>query len=646
MRSIRNIRPNILRGGQAIPIGNNFYYMQGRKHEQGGIDVGKDLEVEDGELMQITPKSLKVYSAQRFLGGKSPTELVLNGANPNKVFNAQEEYKDRYNLKDDGTKKKAKYGDKEDNQNEYTIKDQLSDLWTGIKGLYHYATTKDEDKIKSTANYMLQNIPKHRSKELIRTIMEQSGGGPKIYADRYGVASMYNMLTTYMDNVKGNKTTARYTGNTNPDGSVNINRNLVSLYLDGNEQGFENVTNNEKYKEGADYVKYIRENYPQFNGQIQTYKLSTDGVPLNLTQYDIDKGLNKITGAKQNGKGDNIQHHLRMIKQAEDGSYYAVDSDIWDFNPKDWNKQGWSGSQNEIIDSYGKPFILKGIRPINIIKEDKQNDKDFKIRYIKAMGGKLDGHHFTGKRIQSKTTDTVNADSNISPVKGKFGLIKSIGNFVKDNPEDIIGAGSNILGSVSSWLTNNIAINRMKAPTAPVSKIATKLKTRININPQLDKMRETVGAYERQVRQNTSSSATALNRINRTRFAGAMQTNQLYADKENKETELINQDRLNQQQVANANVDAYNQYSDRLVEHYNKKTEARAENVNALISGINSSVQNVLEKREKRAAHDKTNAALMAANPDLPAEHFYGLGLISKKQLDDYRKMYPLKKTK
>lgn len=104
-----NYIPNIVRGGAAIPIGKkNFYYMQGRKHEQGGIDVGRNpktgLEVEGEEVMQIAPKEVRVYSSVPFLRGVSPAELVLNGADANKVFAAQEKYKDNNRINDDGTK--------------------------------------------------------------------------------------------------------------------------------------------------------------------------------------------------------------------------------------------------------------------------------------------------------------------------------------------------------------------------------------------------------------------------------------------------------------------------------------------------------------------------------------------------------------
>ena len=122
--SNKRLRPNIVRGGVAIPIPNkkNYYYMKGRKHEQGGIDIGKNprtgLEVEDGEVMHISPTEVKVFSSVPFLNGESPAKKVMKGNNPNKVFNAQEKYKDVNNINDDGTKNnrnrknKSRYGTK------------------------------------------------------------------------------------------------------------------------------------------------------------------------------------------------------------------------------------------------------------------------------------------------------------------------------------------------------------------------------------------------------------------------------------------------------------------------------------------------------------------------------------------------------
>lgn len=105
----KGVTPIVSRGGTAVPIKKNTFLLKGRKHNTGGIIIGKgknSIEAEGDEVVQITPKQLKVFSAQPILNGNSPAELVQKGAEPSKVFNAQESFKDRNGLNDDGTKKK------------------------------------------------------------------------------------------------------------------------------------------------------------------------------------------------------------------------------------------------------------------------------------------------------------------------------------------------------------------------------------------------------------------------------------------------------------------------------------------------------------------------------------------------------------
>lgn len=105
----KRVAPLIAEGGTAIPIKKDSFLLKGRKHNNGGIVIGKgknSIEAEGDEVVQITPKQLRVFSAQPILNGNSPAELVQKGAKPSKVFDAQERFKDRNNLNDDGTKKK------------------------------------------------------------------------------------------------------------------------------------------------------------------------------------------------------------------------------------------------------------------------------------------------------------------------------------------------------------------------------------------------------------------------------------------------------------------------------------------------------------------------------------------------------------
>lgn len=208
---------------------------------------------------------------------------------------------------------------------------------------------------------------------------------------------------------------------------------------------------------------------------------------------------------------------------------------------------------------------------------------------------------------------------------------------------DAINLLSNIGGNIATALINRRALNKMQAPPQPISQTAAKLKTRININPQLDKMRETLAAYERDVDNNTASSRVALARKQRARFANMLQTNELYSTKENAETELINKDRLNQQEVANNNVKAYNAWQDKVNAFNNAITDKKAENLVGLTQGITSGITSTIGNVQQRIRDDKSILANALSHPNLPIEEFYHNGLISKRAYKAYRKAHPLK---
>lgn len=208
---------------------------------------------------------------------------------------------------------------------------------------------------------------------------------------------------------------------------------------------------------------------------------------------------------------------------------------------------------------------------------------------------------------------------------------------------DAINLLSNIGGNIATALINRRALNKMQAPPQPISQTAAKLKTNYNINPQLDNLRETAARYEEAVNNNTASSRTALARNQQNRFATALNTNNLYGTKENEETKLINADRLNQQEVANKNVEAYNAWQDKVNAFKNTITEKKAENLVGLTQGITSGITSTIENVQQRMRDDKSILANALSHPNLPIEEFYHNGLISKRAYDAYRKAYPLK---
>ena len=208
---------------------------------------------------------------------------------------------------------------------------------------------------------------------------------------------------------------------------------------------------------------------------------------------------------------------------------------------------------------------------------------------------------------------------------------------------DAINLLSNIGGNIATTLINKRALNKMQAPPQPISQTAAKLRTNYNINPQLDNLIETAARYEEAVNNNTASSRTALARNQQNRFATALNTNNLYGTKENEETKLINADRLNQQEVANKNVEAYNAWQDKVNAFKNTITEKKAENLVGLTQGITSGITSTIENVQQRMRDDKSILANALSHPNLPIEEFYHNGLISKRAYDAYRKAYPLK---
>ena len=205
------------------------------------------------------------------------------------------------------------------------------------------------------------------------------------------------------------------------------------------------------------------------------------------------------------------------------------------------------------------------------------------------------------------------------------------GNYLKENYTvgDAIGLGSNVLGSIASNIINRNMLNSLQYKNAPVPYRSAKLKTRININPQIDRMNENLANYENYINNNTGSSQVALSRIQKARANRLNDLNTLYGNKENAETELINKDRLNQQQVANQNIENYNNWSEGKTAFENDIANQKALNNIGLIQNLNTAVQDTLTRGENRAMENKTIGAMMAANPNLPIETFEKLGIVN-----------------
>ena len=194
---------------------------------------------------------------------------------------------------------------------------------------------------------------------------------------------------------------------------------------------------------------------------------------------------------------------------------------------------------------------------------------------------------------------------------------KGQGRFKNLTTADWIGLGSNVAGSLASYFASKRAINKMRGPSQPTLISANKLKTKYNINPQLDRIREDKFEAYRDIDSNTASSRVGLARKQRVRNAASQAANELYGNKENIETNLINQDRRNQQSVRQFNAQQYNQYIDRKTAFDNGIREAKVTNINNLFSGINAGIQDMISRYENRKALNNTIGAMRASAPNV-----------------------------
>lgn len=205
-----------------------------------------------------------------------------------------------------------------------------------------------------------------------------------------------------------------------------------------------------------------------------------------------------------------------------------------------------------------------------------------------------------------------------TPAQGtKYSDGKGQGRFKNLTTADWIGLGSNVAGSLASYFASKRAINKMRGPGQPTLISANKLKTKYNINPQLDRIREDKFEAYRDIDSNTASSRVSLARKQRVRNAAGQAVNELYGNKENIETNLINQDRRNQQSVRQFNAQQYNQYIDRKTAFDNGIREAKVTNINNLFSGINAGIQDMISRYENRKALNNTIGAMRASAPNV-----------------------------
>lgn len=699
--------PNVVAGGIAQPLGNNFFYMNGRKHSQGGIDIGPSdktgIEVEGGEVIETNGNELKVYSAQPILNGASPAQLVMGGANPNKVFKAQEDFKDRNRINDDGTKykeggkiyqapdeykrqiaesgsiiiggyptiagnrnykfikgltKASRIGRTATNfinlgrQKIYDLANKIDNTWInqGIKEVYRTTIGKHGSNLPRTIDYINKNNINENKKAMGGLSRDKDYGSKKKPYPSVAKKDFAGGHRSYPIPTKADAVDAlRLAGlHGRSDVKAKVYNKYPELRKKGNVGLVVSISGNvknglihspsstgglrDKFAVGGDRINRHERTW-EYDEKIGAYVPITNRTINRTSAYPINKSARgeTIVGSDytfRNGrwfKNNTINNNTnksnidnenrrpqyyaeRRLPLFEDGA--GITSGLV--------RAGWSHGNNK-----GVSINNTNIPSLSATKSSGKTPR----------GGRSKSSQST-QSISTKTPPTAVYNRNLpkveanipttlpvstsTPAKGTTSSDgKGQGKFKNITAADWIGLGSNMAGSLASYFASRRAINKMRGPSQPTLISASKLKTKYNINPQLDRIREDKFEAYRDIDSNTASSRVSLARKQRVRNAAGQAANELYGNKENIETNLINQDRRNQQSVRQFNAQQYNQYIDRKAAFDNGIREAKVTNINNLFSGINAGIQDMISRYENRKALNNTIGAMRASAPNV-----------------------------
>lgn len=740
--------PNVVAGGIAQPLGNNFFYMNGRKHSQGGIDIGPSdktgIEVEGGEVVETNGNELKVYSAQPILNGASPAQLVMGGANPNKVFKAQEDFKDRNGINDDGTKAKygkEKYVVKSDNTRvtpimesprnsgikqgdfiyhpetyrianntlekvparkevnmpplEQIILNYIDDNFTDyqtidkipeneVKALYYNNVNNKLGKLlsKNYRKYVEKQFNKQYRKAINKEIAKNgiTDDELKEYIESKGIHpehKKYNVITSEKL-VKNSRNEGNpyqhfiFTGDVGKQGLevidiVDVNsdkfkgipytRDHFGKYIKGYSRKSRklggknmivsisgNVKNGlihspsstgglrDKFAVGGTRINRHGRTW-EYDEQIGAYVPITNRTISRTSAYPINKSARgeTIVGSDytfRNGKWskNSIINNNTNKSNIDNGNrrpqYYAerrlplfedgagITSGLV--------RAGWSHGNNRGISTNNTNILsLSETKSSGKTPRGGRSKSSQSTQSVPTKTPPIAVYNRNLPKVEANIPTTLSVSIN-TPAKGTTSSDdKGKGKFKNLTTADWIGLGSNVAGSLASYFASRRAINKMRGPGQPTLISANKLKTKYNINPQLDRIREDKFEAYRDIDSNTASSRVSLARKQRVRNAAGQAANELYGNKENIETNLINQDRRNQQSVRQFNAQQYNQYIDRKAAFDNGIREAKVTNINNLFSGINAGIQDMISRYENRKALNNTIGAMRASAPNV-----------------------------
>lgn len=699
--------PNVVAGGIAQPLGNNFFYMNGRKHSQGGIDIGPSdktgIEVEGGEVVETNGNELKVYSAQPILNGASPAKLVMGGANPNKVFKAQEDFKDRNRINDDGTKykeggkiyqapdeykrqiaesgsiiiggyptiagnrnykfikgltKASRIGRTATNfinlgrQKIYDLANKIDNTWInqGIKEVYRTTIGKHGSNLPRTIDYINKNNINENKKAMGGLSRDKDYGSkkkpyPSVAKKDFAGGHRSYPIPTKADAVDALRLAGlhgrsdvkakvynkypelRKKGNVGLVVSINGNVKNGLIHSPSSTGGLR-----DKFAVGGNRINRHGRTW-EYDEQIGAYVPITNRTINRTSAYPINKSARgeTIIGSDytfRNGrwsKNNNVNTNTnksnidngnrrpqyyaeRRLPLFEDGA--GITSGLV--------RAGWSHGNNKGISTNNTNIpSLSATKSSGKTPRRGRSKSSQSTQSVPTKTPPTAVYNRNLPKVEANIPTTLPVSTS-TPAKGITSSDgKGQGKFKNLTTADWIGLGSNVAGSLASYFTSRRAINKMRGPGQPTLISANKLKTKYNINPQLDRIREDKFEAYRDIDSNTASSRVSLARKQRVRNTAGQAANELYGNKENIETNLINQDRRNQQSVRQFNAQQYNQYIDRKTAFDNGIREAKVTNINNLFSGINAGIQDMISRYENRKALNNTIGAMRASAPNV-----------------------------
>lgn len=699
--------PNVVAGGIAQPLGNNFFYMNGRKHSQGGIDIGPSdktgIEVEGGEVVETNGNELKVYSAQPILNGASPAKLVMGGANPDKVFKAQEDFKDRNRINDDGTKykeggkiyqapdeykrqiaesgsiiiggyptiagnrnykfikgltKASRIGRTATNfinlgrQKIYDLANKIDNTWInqGIKEVYRTTIGKHGSNLPRTIDYINKNNINENKKAMGGLSRDKDYGSkkkpyPSVAKKDFAGGHRSYPIPTKADAVDalrlaglhGRSDVKTKVYNKYPELRKKGNVGLV-VSINGNvKNGLIHSSSStgglrDKFAVGGTRINRHGRTW-EYDEQIGAYVPITNRTINRTSAYPINKSARgeTIVGSdytfrngrwSKNNTTNNNTNKSNIDNENRRPQYYAerrlplfedgagITSGLV--------RAGWSHGNDKGISTNNTNIpSLSATKSSGKTPRRGRSKSSQSTQSIPTKTPPITVYNRNLPKVEASIPTTLPVSTS-TPAKGTTSSDgKGQGKFKNLTTADWIGLGSNVAGSLASYFASRRAINKMRGPGQPTLISANKLKTKYNINPQLDRIREDKFEAYRDIDSNTASSRVSLARKQRVRNAAGQAANELYGNKENIETNLINQDRRNQQSVRQFNAQQYNQYIDRKAAFDNGIREAKVTNINNLFSGINAGIQDMISRYENRKALNNTIGAMRASAPNV-----------------------------